>query len=438
MRVATAPVRPDLRSTLRRLVDPEYGIADKLVELGATAEAADVFVTCAAGGPASYMIDHAATPWMNCSAASGAAYRREDAFWATLGELSERYCAAVYDREQMIWGRAESFGPAAMPVESMILFSGAQYSQPDFPFMPYDKAQNYYWHKGVHFRSGREIFAPAPLLYLSYEWKNRMLMQTVSTGLACHSEPEKAYLSAMFELIERDGFASAWALGMGLPQLHLSSADRLCLSLETQRALENDVLQIRLYGLPNEFGVANIIAVTYHTELGYGALGAAAAASPYQAIEKAVLEAQHTWIALARSNSGATGDAVPDPNAIRTPHDHSEYYMHPQTWSQLDRFLDGDQCISISDLTAGTEITSSAELARKLSGAGYETYMFDLTTEDIASLGFHVVRALVPGLQPLCLGADLFTDDRRRLRRLADFWDCPMPKTLNRNPHPFP
>ena len=434
---------PLLQSTLRHMVDPDFGLAHRLVELGAFADAPDVFVTCVDGGAASYMVDHEHPKWANCSNASGAAYQRDAACWATLGELAERYCAAIYDRDAMISCRQSSLPARAVPVDDMILFSGPQYDQDGFLFKPYNPSQEYVWKSGIDYLSGAEVFAPAQFLYLSFEWLDQMLMQTVSTGLACHSDMESACLSAMLELIERDGFAAAWALGMALPCLELSMAERLCLSLDTQRALASDRLKVRLFALPNEFGVANIVAVVEHVALGYGAFGAAASLSPFKAIDKAVLEAQHTWIGMSQmvqpyTDEDAISAHCPDPQQIKTPHDHAQYYMHEKTWAELGWFIADEGSVTIAQMCPQPAIYTAAELSMRMSENGYECFMFDLTTEDIDALGLRVVRALVPGMQPLCFGVGLISEDRRRLRSLANFWKHAIPKCLNQQPHPFP
>ena len=432
--------QPGLQATLRRMVDPDYGLANRFVELGAHADAPDLFVTCVEGGPASYMVDHAQPVWANCSNASGAAYQRRDACWATLGELAERYCASVYERDAMLVANAKMLPGPTLPVENMILFSEAQYSSPAFPFHRYAIDETYLWQKGQNLTSGGEVFAPIQLLYLSNEWAHQMLMQTVPTGLACHSDPEAARLSAILELVERDGFAAMWALGRGLPRLHLSATDRLHLSLQTQKALENTVLRVSLYAIPNEFGVANIVAAVEHDTLRFGAFGAAAALSPYRAIEKAVLEAQHTWVGLAQSMPMIGHQDRPAPQAgdIKTPHDHAYHYMHEENWDTLSWFLSGGQSLGLDELCVTGRMDTSEALIGRLAEHGFETYLFDLTTPDIQSLGLQVVRAIVPGLQPLCFGAGLVTQDRRRLQQLARLWNCAVPSILTNQPHPFP
>ena len=426
---------PGLQSTLRKMVDPEFGVANRFIELGVSPYAPEVFVTCADGGPPSYLIDNKSTVWDNCSTASGAAYRREDACWATLGELAERYCASIYDRGKFIKCAANALPGLVVSFEDMILYSAEQYARSGFPYRRYDPGADIDWAVGYDVASARAVFAPAQLLYLSHEWAGQALMQTVSTGLACHSDPELARRSAMLELIERDGFAAAWLLGMALPRLRLTMSEEARLPAPVRRALNGGELTIALYALPNEFGVANIVAVGEHDMLGFGAFGAAANACPFKAIEKAVLECLHTWIGFSQTIEEG---ALPQHDAIKTPHDHARYYMQAETWCELDWFLRGERELSLSNLRAGPSVRSSDELALRLNMHGYKTYIFDLSTDDISSLGLHVVRAIVPGLQPLVFGQSPLSEDRRRLQVCADYWGYQMPEHLNQTPHPFP
>lgn len=427
---------PSLPQTLRRAIDPRFGIGNRLVELPANALAPDVFVSLVDGGPPSYFIDHEGADWFNCSNGSGAAYTREDALWSTLGEMIERYCAAIYDRSTFAQASANALGTSAMPVGDMILFSGDQYSSPDFPFAAFDPNMTMPWSKGTNLQTGEAAFAPAQLLYLSHEWRGHMLMQTVSTGLACHIDTERACLSGLLEVIERDGFAASWLLGMPLPQLMLSQADREKLSPETLRALDSDLLAVSLHAIPNEFGVANVFVFAEHPRHGFGVVGGAAKLCPFEAIEKAVVEALHGWIGFTQRTFHQ--DELPTLETLQKPHEHALYYLQPDIWQSLSAFRNSAISLTPNDLTSTSKLETSTDVVAALGRAGYESFLFDVTTPDVRQLGFHTSRAIVPGLQPLSFGQTPISEDRRRLARLAEFWDWAMPVHLQTCPHPFP
>lgn len=436
--ISRVSATPGLARTIRQLVDPAFGIATRFVELGADPLAADIFVACAEGGPPSYMIGHKRAKWENCSSASGAAYTREGACWATMGELAERYCASIYNRADLLHASATDLGEVALPVQDMILFGDDQYRRRGFPFARFDPALRTQWAEGKNMRTAQRVYAPAQLLYLSYEWADQMLMQTVSTGLACHNNSEAAHLSALLELVERDGFAAAWLLGLALPQLELSPRDKAKLSAQTRRALAGGALEIELRAIPNTFGVANIVAFVTHKKLGFGVVGASAALCPFKAIEKAVVEALHGWIGFSQTGLSLGDKTTPTLDQIKTPHDHALHYMDSARWRELAWFMAGEDALPVESLTNGADLQSADDLVARLYEQGYRTYAFDLTTDDLASLGLQVVRVIAPGLQPLSFGETPISQDRRRLATLAAQWGVTMPGTLTTQPHPFP
>ena len=426
---------PGLQSTLRKMVDPDFGLANRFIELGVSPYAPEVFVTCADGGPPSYLIDNKSTVWDNCSTASGAAYRREDACWATLGELAERYCASIYDRGQLIKCAANALPGSVISFEDMILYSAEQYARSGFPYYRYDPGADIDWAAGYDVASARAVFAPAQLLYLSHEWAGEALMQTVSTGLACHSDPEQARRSAMLELIERDGFASSWVLGMPLPRLELTDADRARLSPRCLQALDDPILALSLHGVPNEFGVPNVFVFSEHHELKFGTVGGAAKLCPYEAIEKAVVENLHGWASVSQ-NAGKK--VIPNKTDINTPHDHAVHFADKERWPEVSWFRTGSNTVRVKDLIGGREKTSVQCVVDALKQRGYEPCAFDLTTSDIRQLGFCSLRAFVPGLQTLHFGQTPPSEDRRRLAKNASFWNWKMPAELVSDFHPFP
>lgn len=428
--------QPSLTSTLRRVVDARGGIATRLWELTADPLTPDLFVAAVTGPAASYFINREPTKWNNSSLGSGAAFSRDQSLWSTVGETMERYSASIYDDDFLIAREAELPGPA-IDVGHCILFTADQQADEAFPFHPYDPERPRAWVEGRDCATGNPIWAPAQMVYLSQGWAPEdVLGQTVSSGLACHIGDEQAILAGLLELIERDGFASAWLLGYAPPKLKLDDATRAKLSEPCLRALANSELPITLCAAPNEFGVFNIFAFAEHPELGLGVVGACARLDLAAAVEKAVVEVLHGWTATQRARSGA--EAVPEKNGIAKPHDHSLYYLRPEAWAEMIWFRSSAETVTLEDLQIGPPIADLGELVERLAASGVATSWYDLTSEDVGLLGFWVVRVMAPGLQPLIFGSGLISGDRRRLEANARFWRLDPDTVLNGEPHPFP
>lgn len=429
-------IGPGLQRTLRQAVDPKYGIAAQLVELDADPLTPDVFVAYADGGAPSYFVDNRPAAWANDALGSGAVFTREGALWSTLGEVLERYCASVYDVGSLREMSGRALGEAAIRMQDMILYSSLQYETDGFAFSPYEPDRVGLWGQGENLVTGAVAYAPAQLLYLSHEWVDEMLLEPTSTGLACHSDPELARRSALLEVIERDGFASAWLMGMALPKLELSDAERARLCVRTCRALDNPELTVSLRAIPNRFGVANVLAVAEHRRWGYGTVGGAADLCPYRAIEKAVVEALHSWLGFSRQRKMRA--ELPEWAAVTTPHDHALSYLDKTRWRALDGFLQGGERVGLDGLGLSPDIRTSGDLVARLNAEGYSSYLFDLTTDDVAALSLKTVRAIIPGLQSLSFGQAPASEDRRRLEHLATCWNMVVPERLTLQPHPFP
>jgi hypothetical protein len=124
---------------------------------------------------------------------------------------------------------------------------------------------------------------------------------------------------------------------------------------------------------------------------------------------------------------------------------HAAYYVDPKNLDRADFLVRPDlEAASIPSLRqryGGAQVQGLPPLAavqQKLHRAGFRPIICDRTTIDVAELGYAVVRAVVFGQQPLYAGQQWIPDDMRRIRQLCDYWNVPVPDTINRDIHPFP
>jgi ribosomal protein S12 methylthiotransferase accessory factor len=96
----------------------------------------------------------------------------------------------------------------------------------------------------------------------------------------------------------------------------------------------------------------------------------------------------------------------------------------------------------VRGLATGDPTVDLATLVDRIVGTGHRVLVADVTSADVAQLGFHVVRAIVPGYHRLCMGHVLRSLGGRRL------WEIPQRLGYegisraaggdNPLPHPFP
>ena len=128
---------------------------------------------------------------------------------------------------------------------------------------------------------------------------------------------------------------------------------------------------------------------------------------------------------------------------VRRLEDHARAYEHP-AWLEHAAFLWSSQVRSEGHraLDATDDVPHQLRtLLERLAAFGHELIGVDMTGADVAAQGVHVVRALIPGLQPLAFGPGPRLGGRR-------WWEAPLRMgardtparegELNLTPHCFP
>jgi ribosomal protein S12 methylthiotransferase accessory factor len=380
----------------------------------------------------------------------GAALTRGAARAAAVGETIERYSCSVYDREAMLlatWRELDRRGLRALHPSECPLFSESQYQRPDFGMRRFTEDSPLRWVPGWSLSDRQETWIPAVFAYIPYysEPPEVPICFSVSTGLSCALSREQAVLSGLYENIERDAVMITW-----LNRLPVKRVDPCSLPgvEETYRerfagtGAEYMIFDIGLdLGVPTIFGCA---VDSEHDQISL-ATGAAADFDVERATTKALVEAAQgrVWLKHMRQTS-APFDFDGDLSKIRSFEDHVRLYGRREMLPKAD-FLIGQTSmrplVPCDDAPAGVK-PRIRRIIENLARAGLKAYVVDVTSPDVAELGFHVVKTLVPGLQ------QLYADNNFRALGSPRLYEVParmgfragriQESELNPDPHPFP
>jgi ribosomal protein S12 methylthiotransferase accessory factor len=140
-----------------------------------------------------------------------------------LAEGLERYCACVYRKEQFTWATADELGNEALDLDTLPKCSEKELSHPRCPLMAPDKKARIRWVRGISLLDGRLVHIPAVMVYLYTGVANpgERFWLPITTGCAAHTTYERALLSAILEVIERDAISIIWLQKLSLPRLEL-------------------------------------------------------------------------------------------------------------------------------------------------------------------------------------------------------------------------
>jgi ribosomal protein S12 methylthiotransferase accessory factor len=311
--------------------------------------------------------------------------------------------------------RSEAISP-----DSFALYSQEQYDSPGFEYRPFLEDTQVNWVQGYSLTYQRPVFVPAALVYLPY-WpvgKETCIGLFPSTGLSCGRSFIEAALRGIFEVIERDAIMLMW-----LNQLAAYRVDSNSIGNTRVRNIVNaiEVGTIKVFDITTDVPIITRFALLIDSYRGRSLVscGAATRWESNVASEKAVMEALVVRRAVQKviktyplRNYGKYHQKV------RELADHLNYYTNPDALAAMD-FLDRTQEVP--------EVEGDVSMARRelshqlracvdmLADRNLEAIVVDLTKPEVADVGLHVVRVIIPGMVPLTFGTGYACTGSRRL-----------------------
>lgn len=331
-------------------------------------------------------------------------------------------------------------------------YTARQFAQPGCRVIPWDAATPMDWAWGHVLGSGERLLVPAEIAYFRYQHATpagatakRRYFDECSSGCALGGSLTEATLHALLELHERDSFLLAWHRAAPLPRIDPGSlADplsRRLLALIAARGFETHLLVSTAdIDVPSVWSLAVNTAGEYPAS--YSAAGAGA--DPEKAVrgalwELAQLVSEPPWWERAHAER-----MFSDPWLVRDIDDHIALYTVPGTLPRVTAALGGPVVPlreafpgwprSFLDQAGGDVRGALDQVAERFRRAGLDQIIIvDQSTRDHLDLGLRVVKAVVPGIVPMCFGhAQQRLLGLDRLTRVAPRGDMPY------DPHPFP
>ncbi|HET6858714.1 MAG TPA: YcaO-like family protein [Streptomyces sp.] len=429
-----------------KLVSP-YGLVSRLTWLPVTEGEPDFPVfTGSLGNPGAVLA--AQSEWTHDASSgnfdgAGGALDRETAAHLAAAESLERYSSCAWSPQDMIWATAAELGADAIPPWEWPGLSSTELADPRCGLVPTDRDMPLRWVEGWSFARGRKVYVPAVQVYLkcSPESAAERHVHPVSTGCATHSDPLAAIANGLLEVVERDSIALTWLQRLRLPRLEYTPDE---LPAEFRAYVErasSESIRTLLFDATTDLGIPVVYGVQLadHDRDLAQLVVATCDTDPAKAIAKLHREAASLRIAL-RSHAGRH-KGPDDPEDTVSVIGGALIAGKPEQRGRFDFLLEGDRPVrSLADLARPA--TGAAELPwllEKLSKAGCEVVVVDLTTDEARQAGATVVRVMVPQLMPLSFA--------HRARYLAHprLYDAPRAMGhpvsdeagINPNPQPF-
>ena len=406
---------------------------------------------------------------------------RIKALAAAIGESVERYSLSLYHPTKLKWATFQEIGTSGCKLEDLTWFLDEQYQAPEFPLLKpnqdWKTARYVAWVEGYSSAKQSKIYFPASLVFLPYSFgpNEPAFSYQVSSGTSCARSLYEAALRATLEVIERDALTICWESRSPYPAINQAvvaeAASNLFSSISSISSIGRLARSVELYAydITTDLEIPVILTLAVASQGGSPAIaiGVAADFDAWSALSKSVAEAITSWRStayLCREEKRSAPEILADMRRRTVLTDHALYYSHKESLSHFNFLLDAPLSLKapnrfncpakprLGGNNAQPENSQAllSECKNRLSQAGHDLLLFDLTQTDIAEAGLYVVRAIVPTLVRQTIG--LFVRHLRNPR----IWEVPhrlgyasqsnssasaggiSQNDLLRNLHPFP
>jgi ribosomal protein S12 methylthiotransferase accessory factor len=333
--------------------------------------------------------------------ASGSGLDPDEALLPTLAEALERYSTGTFSSDQFIWASADELGGDALDLDSLPRCSTTELAHSKCPLRLAEKTQRIRWVRGVSLLDGRISYIPAVLVYshAGYAVPAERFWFPISTGCAAHTCYERAILTGIYEVIERDAISIVWLQQLPLPRIELD-----CLPAPLDRHWERCLnasadIEFLFFHATSDLGVPVVYGLqrSPQNKRATTLVACATALTASDAICKVIRDLGGLTLSMRGERQLPNDwDDFIDPL-------HGASYMAQGTVSGAFDFLTRPlKSVRLSDIqTPKTEEYGLPEIVRTLRRLEMATYAVDLSTDEAIRAGVRVVRVIIPALQPL-------------------------------------
>jgi ribosomal protein S12 methylthiotransferase accessory factor len=327
----------------------------------------------------------------------------EEAELPAVCEALERYCCVAFVADDFTIASAEELGSEALDLDRIPRCSDKELAHPKCPLIAPNKSLPIRWVTGLSLHSGKKTYIPAVMVgtHIRFASPGERIVFPISTGCAAHTTLERALLGGIFEAAERDAIAVLWLQKLPLPQIIVDfEPEGVAPYLQSLRRATKDMESYFFdattdVGIPTVYGVQrahwNRTAATF--------VSCASAASAAEALAKVIRDMSHCRSVFRRPRP--TPDNIEDFTDIF----HGATYMAREEQAHGFDFLlksgSRRRLSEIPALEADSEKSLLALTLNRLREKGFDTFAVELSADEALRSGIRVVKAIIPGLQPL-------------------------------------
>ena len=378
--------------------------------------------------------------------AAGKGVTRDDAIASAIGEATERYCAYHWDPQKTYLAKWGDLKFRSINPQSCVLYAEQQYKALDWPYARWHADEELAWIKGVDLSDGSPVALPASLVYLVFPPPRLQdyFAPSTSNGLAAGETLAHAALGGLCEVMERDAMLITWM--SRLPAVELKFDDSSGLPGRIHRHYAHFGVNVRAFLMPSDLPAATVMAISFEEDPTRPAnvVGLGCHPDPNVALLKALFElCQGRPAEASRFLTKPPQGRLDRYEDVQTLDDHSSFMSQMNRRHEFAFLWQTGEMKRVDELpnrSTGDPTRDLERCASELAAKGYRGAYAELTTPDLVDYGVHVVRVIVPELQPVHFGHGqerlggkrLFTLPQQlgfaeSVRSVSDLNPCPHP-----------
>lgn len=383
-------------------------------------------------------------PVSGSGSAVGSTY--EEAISKSIGEMLERQYLALYRDKNLVTYSLEQLASSrkyALDVKTMNGF--LPWQKEKFPGFVRDTAKPIRWIEGYDEMHKQKALLPAQLVFWSYKKieLEPFLAESNTNGGAGHFSKDEALLAALLELIQRDGFMIYWLNNLSPNVLDVTTLTDP-VSVELVQRLRRYNIDPYFLDTTTDLGVPSTICVLVDRsgDAPILTIGGGAGFTERELFFSSAAEALAVFEATRSVSFSLDANYTPfnDPRVGRE--ERIVVWRGKEMFDRFKFFIEGKTRPVESFLGDASRLRNPTEQLKHilsvLKAKDYDCFSYCVRDPLLQSIGYHVVRAIVPQLMHLYLSERLATLDAPRLREVPGKIGLQSATALNRWPHPFP
>ena len=379
----------------------------------------------------------------------GSARTLEEAMSKAVGEVLERYFLTLYRREafstfsraSLLEWKKNFFDPAA-------LNSFLPWQKEMLPDLVWDDNTPFCFVKGEELIGKKTAYIPAQLVFWNYQFGHRepLLIGPTTSGAAGHFTKNEAFLASLLENIERDGFFIYWLNSLSPNVIDVSLVEDEE-AKELLAYIERYHLEVFFLNTTTDIGIPSCVCAVIDRTCDEPVISLGGAAG-FNIAELIVHSAGEALSVNAFVDKGekyvlpAQYKPFTDANIRRS--ERLLAWKGQEMYERFKFFIAGKKQSPDSFMNGINRFRSPEERLEhickrfKEMGDAYKVYGYEVKSGVLNTLGYHVVRTVVPPLVPLYLRENVATLDSKRLREVPQKLGYKTTGKMNPWPHPFP